>query len=126
MLVAMSTPIELQPLGSEQALDVVADRWFVRVVHALMDGHKRYGELQRLIPEISKKMLTQTLRGMERDGLVTRKIYPVVPPHTEYALTELGESVVAPLQQLCHWAKAHVKQIEEHRFAFDQIQKQDS
>ena len=71
----MSTPLELHPLGSEQALDIIANRWFVRVVHALMDGRKRYSELHRLIPDISKKMLTQTLRRTERDGLVTRKIY---------------------------------------------------
>lgn len=80
-----------------------------------MGGKKRFSELQRGITGISKKMLTQTLRRMERDGIVSRTVYPVVPPHTEYALTELGESLVPPLQALCRWAGAHYKEVLKNR-----------
>lgn len=113
-------PTRSQPtLGAEQALSLVSDRWFILVVHALMAGSKRYAELQRAIPLVSKKMLTQTLRRMERDGIVSRKVYPVVPPHTEYALTDLGESLVVPLQTLCRWGQAHFAEVENHRQVYD-------
>lgn len=108
-------------LGAEQALTIITDQWFVLVVHALMKGEKkRYSELAREIPRISRKMLTQTLRGMERDGMLHRYVKPVVPPHTEYELSELGMSLVPPLRELCHWAGKHYEEVEELRTKFDQ------
>jgi DNA-binding HxlR family transcriptional regulator len=84
-----------------------------------MSEKKRYSELQRSIPNVSKKMLTQTLRRMERDGMVTRTVYPVIPPHTEYQLTLLGESLVPALQELCRWSNRNFDQVEANRGAFD-------
>lgn len=104
-------------LGAEKALEVVSDRWFIVIVHALMRGKLRFSELHRAIPGISKKVLTQTLRNMERDGFITRTVYPVVPPHTEYELTRLGESIVPPLQGLCRWANEHFHEVEARRAA---------
>ncbi len=77
-------------LGAELALELVADKWFVLIVHQLKHGRRRYNELKRDIPGISQRMLTHTLRNMQRDGLVNRVVYPVVPPKTEYSLTPLG------------------------------------
>lgn len=106
-------------LGAEQALTLVTNQWFVLVIHALMKGKLRYAELQRAVPSVSKKMLTQTLRSMERDGILTRTVFPVVPPHTEYELSPLGLSLVPPLQLLCRWAGEHFVQVQEHRAEFD-------
>ena len=78
-----------QKLGSELALELVADKWFVLIVHQLKHGKRRYNALKRDIPGISQRMLTHTLRNMERDGLVDRTVYAVVPPKTEYSLTPL-------------------------------------
>ncbi|MFE2599581.1 winged helix-turn-helix transcriptional regulator [Streptomyces sp. NPDC059396] len=72
---------------------------------------KRYGELRSRIAGVSQKMLTQTLRGLERDGLVTRTIYPVVPPHVEYALTPLGETLRGPLTAVAHWSAEHTSEV---------------
>ncbi|MEM8836525.1 MAG: helix-turn-helix domain-containing protein [Pseudomonadota bacterium] len=83
---------------------VIADAWTPIVLHALSQGTLRFSQLHRCIPDISKKMLTQVLRRLERDGLVERTVYPVVPPHTEYALTEDGRRFHEPLQWLCDWA----------------------
>ena len=107
-------------LGAEKALSLVSDQWFILIVHALMGGKRRYAELQRAIPEVSKKMLTQTLRRMERDGLVCRTVFPVVPPHTEYELTELGATLVPTLQALCRWGNENFAAVEQNRAAFDQ------
>ena len=102
-------------IGSELALDLIANKWFVLIVHQLKRGTLRYNELQRAIPGVSQRMLTLTLRNMERDGLVTRKVYPVVPPHTEYSLTPLGRTLVAPLHGLCLWAERHFAEVEANR-----------
>jgi DNA-binding HxlR family transcriptional regulator len=85
----------------------------------LTDGAHRFNELQRRCDGISRKMLTQTLRGLQRDGLVHRTVYPVVPPHTEYNLTDLGESLMAPLAGLCAWGALHLPQIEAARSSAD-------
>jgi len=105
-------------LGAEKALGVISDQWFIVIVHALMRGKHRFSELQRAIPGISKKVLTQTLRNMERDGFIIRTVYPVVPPHTEYELSALGESIVPALQGLCRWANEHFDEVETHRANF--------
>lgn len=109
----------LLELGAEQALSLVTDQWFVRIVHALMGGKMRYSQLSRAIPSVSKKMLTQTLRRMERDGIVQRTSLPVVPPHTEYELTALGQTLVPPLQELCRWAGKNYSTVLAHREHYD-------
>ncbi len=75
---------------SNDVLDMVADKWSVMIIYALRQETRRYSDLERMIDGISQKMLTQTLRSLERNGLVERKVYPVVPPHVEYTLTQLG------------------------------------
>ncbi len=102
-----------------QALELIADRWTMIVVKALGDGRHRYGELHRSIDGISQKMLTQTLRSLERDGLVERTVYPVVPPRVEYALTPLGATLTEPLEALAAWAERHMGEITEARRAYD-------
>lgn len=88
-------------------------------MYSLADGPQRHSALQRRIGGISQKMLTQTLRVMARDGLVRRTVYPVVPPHTEYALTPLGETLVEPLRVLCVWAMAHLNEVFSARAQYD-------
>jgi len=96
---------------SRQVLDRIADKWTTLVIYALSDGTLRYGELQRRVKGVSQKMLTQTLRSLERDGLVTRKVYPVVPPVVEYTLTPLGRSLHKPLEAICRWAESHLSEL---------------
>lgn len=96
---------------SRQVLDRIADKWTTLVIYALSDGTLRYGELQRRVKGVSQKMLTQTLRSLERDGLVARKIHPVVPPMVEYTLTPLGRSLEKPLEAICQWAESHLPEL---------------
>ena len=96
-----------------QMFDLVADRWTPVVLYVLSYGVQRYGNLQKHIPGVSKKMLTQTLRALERDGLVTRKVYPVVPPRTEYELTDLGKRVLEPVLALAAWAVENHKDLAD-------------
>ena len=97
--------------GSQQVLELVADRWTALLIYSLARGPRRPGELQREIGGISQKMLTQTLRKLERDGLVARTVHPVVPPRVDYTLTPLGETLIAPLSALCRWAEAHLGEV---------------
>ena len=96
---------------SRQVLDRIADRWTALVIRALSEGTLRYGELQRRIGGVSQKMLTQTLRSLERDGLVVRKVHPVVPPMVEYSLTPLGHTLIKPLEAVCDWAESHLSEL---------------
>jgi DNA-binding HxlR family transcriptional regulator len=98
-------------------LDLVADKWTTLVIYLLSQGTRRYGELQRGVGGISQKMLTQTLRRLEEDGLVLRVVYPEVPPRVEYSLTELGATLKEPLGALCQWAVAHFHEVEMARKA---------
>ena len=93
---------------SRQVLDRIADKWTALVIKALSDETLRYSELQRRIGGVSQKMLTQTLRSLEVDGLVERTVYPVVPPRVEYSLTRLGLTLQEPLQAICLWAETHL------------------
>lgn len=104
---------------SRQVLDLIADKWTAIIIYRLSQGTKRYSQLQREISGISQKMLTQTLRGLERDGIVERKVYAVVPPMVEYSLTELGETLIEPLCKLCQWAETHIPQVEAARSHYD-------
>jgi DNA-binding HxlR family transcriptional regulator len=83
-------------------------------------GTRRYSELQRLIGGVSQKMLTQTLRKLERDGLVERHVYPVVPPKVEYSLTPLGETLTELLKAVCKWAETHLDELEAARVRYDE------
>jgi DNA-binding HxlR family transcriptional regulator len=100
---------------SRLLLDRVADKWTALVIHVLADGRRRFSQLEREIQGISQKMLTQTLRDLEHDGLVERTVYPVVPPHVDYRLTPLGRSLREPLEALCAWAERHMPEIQASR-----------
>jgi DNA-binding HxlR family transcriptional regulator len=101
--------------GSREVLDRIADRWTALIIYALSRGTLRYSELQRKIAGVSQKMLTQTLRSLERDGLVERKVYPVVPPKVEYSLTPLGRTLIEPLRAICRWAEQHLSELQAAR-----------
>jgi DNA-binding HxlR family transcriptional regulator len=107
-----------------QTLDLVADKWIVAALYILSHGTKRYGEMQREIGNISQRMLTRTLRDLERNGLVHRQVYPVVPPRVEYSLTPLGETLNEVLKALCDWSTDNFQQVETARSIYDDVEKQ--
>jgi DNA-binding HxlR family transcriptional regulator len=100
-------------------LDRIGDRWTVLIVGALWDGSARFSELRRRVEGISQKMLTQTLRGLERDGLVHRTVHPEVPVRVEYALTEAGRTLREPLRALQEWSIAHLGAVSAAQEAYD-------
>jgi len=104
---------------SGQALDRIADRWTILVLLALTDGPRRFTELARRIEGVSQKMLTQTLRGLERDGLVTRTVHAQVPPRVDYELTPLGHTLNAPISAVQQWALDHMADVLAAREAYD-------
>lgn len=104
---------------SRRALELIADKWAVLILYALSRGTMRHNRLHREIEGISQKMLTKTLRRLERDGLVGRKVYPVVPPKVEYSLTPLGQSLIGILAGLCQWAEEHIEEVEAARKDYD-------
>ncbi|RTQ85823.1 MULTISPECIES: winged helix-turn-helix transcriptional regulator [Stenotrophomonas] len=100
-------------------LSRIGDKWTVLIVGTLRDGPMRYSELGRAIGGISQRMLTLTLKGLERDGLVSRTVYPSVPPRVDYELTELGRLLLAPLHALFQWAVAYQPTMLEARERYD-------
>lgn len=100
-------------------LDRIGDKWSTLMVLTLALRPHRFGELKRAIPDISQRMLTQTLRDLQRDGYVARKVYPTQPPAVEYRLTELGKSLMVPLSGLVDWAVKTRSAVEDARRAFD-------
>ncbi|MEV6730852.1 helix-turn-helix domain-containing protein [Streptomyces sp. NPDC051364] len=100
---------------TRQVLDHISGKWTILVVDALLEGTLRYTDLMRRIEGVSQKMLTQTLRGLEADGFVTRTVYPTIPPRVEYDLTELGRSLAEPITALRHWTETHINEIERAR-----------
>ena len=104
---------------SREVLDRVGDRWTVLVISLLAERMHRFGELRQAIDGISPKVLTSTLRGLERDGLVERTVYAEVPPRVEYAITPLGSTLVAAVEALASWATTHLPEVEEARAAYD-------
>ena len=110
-----------QNCESRQALELIADKWTALVVYALVDGTRRHGELRRIVDGISQKMLTQTLRRMEADGLVEREVLDRVPPHVEYSLTPLGRTLERPLVAICEWAMEHLDELRQARAAQPQV-----
>jgi DNA-binding HxlR family transcriptional regulator len=109
-------PSVLEPqCPSRLVLDRIADKWTALVIQILASGTMRYAELQRAIGGISQKMLTQTLRSLERDGLVQRTVHPVIPPKVEYSLTRLGRTLIEPLHALCRWSEKHLAELQANR-----------
>ncbi|MGE3877219.1 MAG: winged helix-turn-helix transcriptional regulator [Parvibaculaceae bacterium] len=100
-------------------LDHLGDKWTTLVIIMLAEGPRRFSQLSRDIPDISKRMLTQALRDLERDGLVVRKVYPTKPPSVEYALAPLGQSLLEPLEALIGWAEKRHPEIRAARSRFD-------
>jgi DNA-binding HxlR family transcriptional regulator len=100
-------------------LSRIGDKWSVLTVMLLAGGPKRFNELKRMIGGISQRMLTLTLRGLERDGLVTRTVFPTIPPRVDYELTPLGQSLRVPVQALGSWAFEHQPDIDKARQDFD-------
>ena len=123
---------QLQPLNGgklapddcpvRDVLNRVGDKWSVLVLHILTSQDRRFTELKNEIDGISQRMLTVTLRGLERDGLVTRTVHAVVPPRVDYALTELGESLSGTITNLVVWAETNRALIDQARHAYDQRQ----
>jgi DNA-binding HxlR family transcriptional regulator len=102
-----------------EVLARVGDKWTVLVVSTLGDGPKRFNELRRALGSISQRMLTLTLRGLERDGLVTRTVFPTIPPRVDYQLTRLGRSLLEPVSRLGMWARVNRTAIEDARRRYD-------
>jgi DNA-binding HxlR family transcriptional regulator len=107
-----------------EVLARVGDKWSMLVVVMLGDGPKRFNELRRSIGGISQRMLTLTLRALERDGLVTRTVFPTIPPRVDYALTELGRSLLTPVGALSAWALENQSRIRQAREQFDAAERQ--
>ena len=102
-----------------EVLNRIGDKWSVLIVVLLGDGRKRFSDLRRMIDGISQRMLTLTLKGLERDGLITRTAYPTIPPRVEYELTRLGQSLLAPISALAHWAGGNRQKIHRARERYD-------
>jgi DNA-binding HxlR family transcriptional regulator len=105
--------------AASELLARVGDKWTVLVVSTLGKGTMRFNELRRALGSISQRMLTLTLRGLERDGLVTRTVFPTVPPRVDYELTKLGRSLLEPVSALGLWARKNRPGIEDARRRFD-------
>ncbi|PKB19457.1 HxlR family transcriptional regulator [Novosphingobium kunmingense] len=118
-ITSYSTAPEVDALVND-LIGRVADKWTLLVLEQLEEGgEQRFGALARAVPGISQKMLTQTLRAMERDGLVIRTVHPVIPPHVDYRLTTLGHSLGEAFCGVWHWAEANLAAVQRSRSAFD-------
>src|SRR5437016_70996 len=104
---------------SRQVLDRIGDKWTTLILVLLADGPQRFSELHRSIHGISHKMLAQTLRSLERDGLISRKLYPEVPPRVEYTLTALGETLCGPIAAILRWAEDHINEVAASQSRYD-------
>ncbi|WP_441246898.1 winged helix-turn-helix transcriptional regulator [Kitasatospora sp. McL0602] len=118
---AVTTPARHDPEACHlrHVLDRVGDKWSVLIMAMLGGGPRRYSELRRSVEGISARMLTLTLRSLERDGLVTRTVTPTTPPRVDYALTSVGETLSVEVSGLIRWAEQHREYIAESRRAFD-------
>lgn len=104
---------------SRSVIKMLADKWTMLVIESLSAGPMRFGELRRQLGDVTQKMLTQTLRALERDGLVLRVVYPTSPPSVEYSLTPLGVSITAITGQMCRWAEDNMKPVLIARVDYD-------
>lgn len=100
-------------------IEAISGKWTVLIIYILSEQTMRHSELHRSLEGVSQKVLTQTLRSLERNGIVKRKVYPVVPPQVEYSLTSLGKSLVPVLSQVCIWAKNHHQAVARAREYYD-------
>lgn len=112
--------------ATREILDRIGDKWSLYIIASLVNGKRRFNELRRNIEGISQRMLTLTLRGMERDGLLTRTVYPTIPPRVEYELTELGRTLLDPVMALVNWANDNRLAIAEAHQRFDDAHKPDA
>jgi DNA-binding HxlR family transcriptional regulator len=104
---------------SRKLLDRISDKWVALVLKSLLDGPKRYSEVSHQLAGVSQKMLTQTLRSLERDGMLTRTVTPAVPVRVDYELTSLGASLAGLMGQLKAWAEQHMPEVESARAEYD-------
>ena len=100
---------------TRQVLDLIADKWTVLIIRRLSNGTLHFAQLRRAVDGISQKVLTNILRSLERDGIVTRRIYASVPPKVEYSLTDLGRSLCALVEAICCWAEANIERVQAAR-----------
>jgi DNA-binding HxlR family transcriptional regulator len=115
----MTKGFDADCLGTREILNRVGDKWSVLVIVILGEGARRFNDLKRSIEGISQRMLTVTLRGLERDGLVKRTVYPTVPPSVDYVLTPLGRTLLEPVTVLAMWAQGHRPEVQRAREAFE-------
>jgi DNA-binding HxlR family transcriptional regulator len=102
-----------------EILSTIGDKWTVLIVMTLSNGPMRFNKIRRAVGDISQRMLTLTLRGLERKGLATRTVYPTVPPRVDYALTELGKTLIQPIKAVAEWAIEHREEVEDAQSNFD-------
>ena len=109
------------PMAVRELMTKIGDKWTIFVVLSLclLGGRARFSELERAIPGISQRMLSSTLKSLERDGLVIRELFPEVPPRVEYEITKLGKSLLRPMKALVDWAKANWEQVRETQLKYD-------
>jgi DNA-binding HxlR family transcriptional regulator len=124
------TPVLPEPnpggcLATREILDRIGDKWSLYIIVTLAGGPQRFNELKRTIDGISQRMLTLTLRGLERDGLVTRTMYPTIPPRVDYDLTAMGRTLLEPVMALVNWADANQFAIADAHRRFDETVEQD-
>ncbi|MBB5866339.1 DNA-binding HxlR family transcriptional regulator [Xanthomonas arboricola] len=103
-------------------LDQIGDKWTMLILLTLIPGPSRFSAIQRAVPDISKRMLTQTLRNLERNGMITRKVYATKPPSVEYALSKLGVALLVPVYQLLNWATENHATVRAARERYDRAQ----
>jgi DNA-binding HxlR family transcriptional regulator len=115
----LESACEVSPCRAREVLQRVGDKWSMSVIDLLGWGTMRFSELHRSIDGITARMLTVTLRGLERDGIVTRTIHPVIPPRVEYELTPMGRTLLDPVGQLVAWADCHLPEISAAQAAYD-------
>ena len=116
---ALAAGYTLENCPVRDVLNQIGDKWSTLIVATLGERDHRFGELRRALPDISQRMLTQTLRDLTREGLVSRHVFPTTPPGVEYRLTEMGRSLLDPLAALTRWAERHHDAIRRARHSFD-------
>lgn len=119
VLVIDGVPMSMDDCPVRDVLDHIGGKWNSLMLLALADGPMRFSQLRRFIPDISQRMLTQTLRDLQRDGYLARTVYPTLPPSVEYRLTDLGHSLLTPVRALVQWSQNNHATIRQARSAYD-------
>ncbi|MBB4132971.1 DNA-binding HxlR family transcriptional regulator [Xanthomonas campestris] len=115
-------PFDATKCPVRDVLDQIGDKWTMLILLTLIPGPSRFSAIQRAVPDISKRMLTQTLRNLERNGMITRKVYATKPPSVEYALSKLGVALLVPVYQLLNWATENHATVRAARERYDRAQ----